>query len=436
MSNDILQNKLSSASEINLSKLEIVTQSGLSVDVSTFFVSLELYESMFSNTITGSVTIHDKNNLLGNTAINGKEKINVVFNTPSAPEISKTFYVHEISLNQRIPGKKESMIKINFSTLPFFLSYSQKISKSYKNKSISQIALSIFFDYLSNKNDRLEYVITSIPDTGPKTSVVIPRWTPFQTLNWLAKKAEKNGNCDYMFFESMEGFFFAPLSFFKSQIPVTTYKYVEEKVTDGLSKNIDLEISKIMTFVDISDIDKKSQLEMEGVFASRMLVHDTTFKSIEANNFSYLKDLGDSEIITLEKNLIAPFSYIDKVSPTVKYMHKCKSEYSFDGVKEQSSPFNHQKRLSHLLRNNTKVLRLDVPGDSRRRVGDVINVEILSPEYIGAKDDTDILDKYLSGRYLISSIGHHIVRNDGYFMGLEVMKDSQYSPVSDLVSIG
>lgn len=436
MSNDILKNKISNASEINLTKLEIITQSGVSIDVSTFFVSLEIYESMFSNTLTGSLTIHDKNNLLGNVSINGKEKINVIFNTPSTPEISKSFYIHEISLNQRVPGKKESYIKMNFSTLPFFLSYSQKVSRSYSNKSMSQIALSIFLNYLSNKNDPLEYVLTSIPDTGPKISLVIPNWTPIQTLNWLAKKAEKNGNCDYMFFESMEGFFFAPLSFFKSQLSVTTYKYVEEKVTQGLSKDVDAEMTKIMTFVDISDVDKKSQLEMEGVFASRMLVHDTTFKSIELNEFSYLKDLADSEIPTLEKNLIAPYTYINKIDPTTKYMYKTKSEYSFDGVKEQYSPFNYQKRLSHLLRNNTKVLRLDVPGDSRRRVGDVINVEILSPEFLGAKDDTDVLDKYLSGRYMISSIGHHIVRNDGYYMGLEVMKDSQYNPVSDLVSIG
>ena len=40
------------------------------------------------------------------------------------------------------------------------------------------------------------------------------------------------------------------------------------------------------------------------------------------------------------------------------------------------------------------------------------------------KTSETILDESISGKYMISAIGHHIVRQDGYYMGIEMIKDS------------
>jgi len=88
------------------------------------------------------------------------------------------------------------------------------------------------------------------------------------------------------------------------------------------------------------------------------------------------------------------------------------------------------------LRNNAKVLKLEIAGDLRRRVGQVINVNIISAEFLRTKDDSSILDGHLSGRYLITAVGHHIGKNDGYHMGLEVVRDSFEEAYPDTVNVG
>jgi hypothetical protein len=63
-------------------------------------------------------------------------------------------------------------------------------------------------------------------------------------------------------------------------------------------------------------------------------------------------------------------------------------------------------------------------------------VEIISAEFLKSKDEGSILDGHLSGKYLITAVGHHISKNDGYFMGIQVVRDSFEEAYPDEVNIG
>ena len=73
-------------------------------------------------------------------------------------------------------------------------------------------------------------------------------------------------------------------------------------------------------------------------------------------------------------------------------------------------------------------MTIDVNGDSRRRAGEIVKIDIPSVENPKNKDDW--FDPFLSGKYMITSILHEI--GDGsYTMKMEVMKDGYDEKLSD-----
>ena len=82
------------------------------------------------------------------------------------------------------------------------------------------------------------------------------------------------------------------------------------------------------------------------------------------------------------------------------------------------------------------MIKIDIPGDSRRRVGEIVELLIPSAEFLPLKIGESVLDDLLSGKYLVTAIGHHIVRQDGYYMGIEMMKDSYINQIPDIVNVG
>jgi hypothetical protein len=196
MSSKLLRDKISVGSDISLIKLDIISLAGVRIDATKIFVELEIYENIFSSVLTGSLTIQDKYNFTKNVPLIGKETIELVFKTPSSDEVRKTFSIYEIEMNQRVPGKNETILVLKFASKQYTLNHSTKISKSYSSKKLSSIVRSIFDDYL--KTDKNETIVV-IDDTKEETTLVIPNWNPFQAINWIAGEASYDENCDYVF---------------------------------------------------------------------------------------------------------------------------------------------------------------------------------------------------------------------------------------------
>lgn len=431
MSSKLLRDKISVGSDINLIKLDIISLAGVKIDATKLFIELEIYENIFSNVMTGSLTIQDKYNFTKNVPLIGKETIELTFKTPSSDEVKKVFSVYEIEMNQRVPGKNETILVLKFASKQYTINHSTKISKSYSSKKLSSMVRSIFDDYL--KTEQNENIII-IDDTKEETTLVIPNWSPFQAINWISGKASYEENCDYVFYEGMGCFYFIPLSFLKTQKPVTTFEYTPTKKEEISFSDVNDQLRRIESYTEISDGYKKSELETEGVFSSIMGIFDSTYKNLEYNFFSYINDFEDTAKI--HGNPIGPVSYITSVSPLNKLMIRSNSKFLHDGISQQISLKNTQKRISQIGRMHDKVIKIDIPGDSRRRVGEIVELLIPSTEFLPLKFGESVLDDFLSGNYLITAIGHHIVRQDGYYMGIEMMKDSYINQISDIVNVG
>jgi len=431
MSSRTIKDVPSAGSEINLIKLDIVNHAGIRIDATNIFVELEIYENIFSNVMTGSLIIEDKYNFIKNAPLIGRETIEVIYKTPSTEEIKKTFSVTEIAASQRVPGKNESFVTFNFSSKQFSLDHSQKISKSYSSKKLTRIAELLFEEYLKTSD---KDVLVAIQDSDPETTIVIPNWTPFQAINWIAKKASFNENCDYVFFESISCFFLVPLAFLKLQEPTTVFQYTPSSREDSTKPSVDEQLRRVQSYIEISDGFKKSEFETQGVFSSILEEFDTTYKDLEYKFFNYVEDFESA--ISMNKNPIGPLSYISSVKPENKIFVRSNSKYLHDGILQQSKINNVQKRTSQMHRVSDKVIKIDIPGDSRRKAGEMVTLIVPSTEFLPIKSGDSAIDDTISGKYMISAIGHHIVRQDGYYMGIELMKDSYTNRIADIVKVG
>ena len=428
---EIIKDTPKSGNDVQVIKVNLTNHAGVKLDCSNLWANIEIYESVFQNCISGSITLFDSNNMVRNMPLIGRESVEIIFKTPSLEEVKKRFQVYDISLKERIPQKDESIVILQFSSVQHRMDHSKKISKSYQKIKWSEIARKIFLDYLTSENTTLNV----LEDTLPITSVVIPNWTPFQTMNWIASKMEFYGNADYMFFETMDGFYLTSLSLFKTKQTAATYTQDPKQVLEEFDHNPALSRRKILGYFETLNGNNKSEMEIEGVFASRIIAHDTTFKTVEYKDFFYDGDFANENVTRLSTNPIAPYVYTSRVSPLNHIEYKQKSSYAFNSIKNQYDPFHTQKRRSQLLRNNTKVLKIEAMGDSSRKLGDIIEVQITSPEFLPTKDKSKILDGTISGKYMVTSLSHHLTRTDGYHIAMEVMRDSYEEPIADRVNI-
>jgi hypothetical protein len=124
--------------------------------------------------------------------------------------------------------------------------------------------------------------------------------------------------------------------------------------------------------------------------------------------------------------------FSDNILSYIKVLPK--NSYKFDGIEDNEE---HERyallRQSQMNQMNCVTLTIKVMGDSRRRVGDMIYVELPSPESLNATGkglNNDGNDKYLTGNYLITKINHSFTHND-YELIMTISKDSYRASTPD-----
>ena len=80
-----------------------------------------------------------------------------------------------------------------------------------------------------------------------------------------------------------------------------------------------------------------------------------------------------------------------------------------------------QNRVSQIQQSQNIKLLITIPGDITRNVGDVINLELTSPEF-----GDEITDKMYQGKYLVTS-SRHLIKDERHSLVMEVIKDSYFN---------
>lgn len=431
------------------------TPSGMSVSIWNLIMSVQIYEDIYSNFLSGTITFSDSLALNNHLPIQGNELLKIVFYTPGQKDQphNKVELNMRVFKNRKISGTDKSvMVILSFISEEFFINNMVKFSQAYTNMSYSDMAEKIFNQYIlepvkeiRNKFSGLPRLpegianyntfFNSIPTEGSKKSVVFPFWSPFYAINWLANRsfttiASGKRAADYLFFQQLSGqYMFAPISYFKSLPATAKYRQVP---ADKAKEDLMFDNAKEITISTMNDklIDITS-----GVFSSVLTTLDINKKKIGADLYKYRE-----KFMTTQHTDTYPLvpSAIDMYSDNnLSYMKILpKNSNKFDNVEdvEEYEKFS-LIRQSSMNQMNTLMIEMKVHGDSRRRVGDMVYVDITSPEDIDSRygpkgDRGDGSDRYLSGNYMITKINHTFTHND-YELVMQLSKDSYRAPVPD-----
>lgn len=431
--------------DVRIQEVSIIV-GGEIFDVQRLLLQINLFEDLYSNTLSGSITLVDSVNLIGNAPFVGQEQFKLVFETPGFPSAKKLdleFDIYKIS--DRNTGHTGDLTHatqtytLHFVSSAYFANKQNRIRQAYTNLTISDMVKTI--------GSQIGIEIATEPTSGSQ-SFIIPGWNPFYAINWLANRARPATNphaANYFFFEGLDGFNFMSLNHMVTRRPLVKYVYdianqrllpntAAPAAKSGNDRQIMPEI-RIMRNYQVIESGTTLDRVDSGMYASKLITHDLvrkkfcTFDFAYFENFKQLQHIEDfksddqGKRIEQDARAFAGFSkHGDKIESAVRFYPK--HSFMHDGIADHDES---QKwllqRMSQLKAIEQLRLRVELPGDSNCRVGDVVIVEVPRPEFIKGYAYPDNRDPNISGNYLITNV-HHIIELDNHRMIMELSKES------------
>lgn len=407
------------ATQFQLDDLTIITASGVLVDLREVMHELNIFEDLFSNTMTGSLLISDTQDLINVLPILGTEYLLIKLSKPSSPwKLEKTFRIYKITDRSKNTPSLENYI-LHFCSEELVLSESLRISNSYKSIPISDIVQDVTKNYL--KIDSVKFPPSELTRTVGNFDIVVPFWTPFYTINWLSRMARtgQTPGCSFVFFEDSIGYHFTAIELLTQQKPLQVVNFMPLNLAGETREKSDkpdtqqrLEAAEDYEMTNAPDM---MRLISSGMYASKLMVVNTIDQQIKITTldgtdfFKKTKHTNKNTFIQTET---------DRTHLKQTEHHDAYYRVSVDNLKVDTWLLQRNAYFAALHGFQTKVV---VPGNVFLRVGQVITLNLPAAS-IGRKEEKP-MDILFSGNYLITAIRHKIDRAK-YVCILELSKDS------------
>jgi hypothetical protein len=417
---------------IKLTIQSLITNSR--VDISRLFKSIEIYEDMFAPYLSAKLYIEDGLNWPEKLPITGQERVELIFKTDvdDIEPTSLVFRVYRLD-SQEIDDRGESQTyTLHLITEGAYLNYSQQCGYAVAGTS-SDIVRKIFTKHFPNSvwSKKLQ-----IEDTTDNYSFVLPKsYTPFKAINWLSSKAiNKTGKqySPYFFYETLDGYCFKSLfHIIKEGLQdILPYFYTSPNIPTSATTSPYYTILPAghHRIQKLKEVDRFDMLEniMYGTVSSLLTVHDLLRKQKrnqifrEADVFSDKTKLGvgvhfretDPEASRLIKNG-SGFFFL----PSTPYTAYTDSNPIIDNTQVEKTFLPRNYHINSIL---TQKIVIDIFGDNRKRVGQVIKIFVPKISADGHLQD-DKADENLSGNFLITAVKHTL--NTVYSCTLELSRN-------------
>jgi hypothetical protein len=376
---------------IKINTIGIINYNGDFFDLRTFLHSFNIYEDMFTSTMSADVSIIDAVGLIERLPIIGDELFVIDFNTPTfSKRIVLSFDVVKIGNRKKI-NERGDFYTLHCVSREYTKNLSGKVDKAYNGFYISDIVNGVFRDYI--KTD-LGNKTLDIEKTIGRHSIVAPTTKPFEFINFLASEARSeqypNDSC-YLFWEDHDQFNFKTIANLINQSPVESYYDAIQNVEESEGYGDANESQRIIGIDYLSQFDIIKQHE-QGLIDNNALIVDTIFKKHQTNTFLYNDDYnrlnhlgtdkmykGDSRFYendgeshsryfvgNLSEGNYHQESYLDKrCTPIDGLAYYPSQRYRFINNK-----------IATLATVRNIAMHIEIPGNTERKPGDVIQVYI------------------------------------------------------------
>jgi hypothetical protein len=429
-----------------LKTLNFLTASGQRIELRQLLVELSYYEDIYSFVASGYITILDSQGFIELLQLTGNEFIEVNFGKVKngSNENDQKFRVYKSSSRQPAGNMNTETYTLYFCSEELLLSEQVKISKSYKGTKISEIVNNILKEELKIDNEKLSQSV--IEQTTGVYDFLVPRMKPFEAISWLSTYARPQLSgaigADMLFFETKLGFNFRSIQSMMSNDVYATYKYQAK----NLDENTQSFQEKSITVIDY-ELGKPYDILNEigsGTLANQLISIDPLTRTYKKTNFDYSKYRTQAKSLNaggptnslrnrLGKTEQESYESVIKVATgnagqkQVPYIKTAEAGVAQDIFVETYIP----NRTAQINLANYTVLKASIPGDPGITAGRTVNFNLLTLKPSNTKKD---LDKFYSGKYLVTAVRHIIKPAGVYQTILELAKDSSPSTYSQINS--
>jgi hypothetical protein len=379
---------------IKVLSLDLITIAGKRIDLIEIFLGLQLFESIFENFMSGKVFISDTYDMFKNESLSGNEEIRISFQE-RATNIQRVYSFRLYKINRDFDitktSAKSKILECYFYSPEKQVDILNQISRKYS-------------DYPENV---VESIVRDIYESHEKTiaaeytSEVVDYFCDYRqgsaVIDFMTKNAvSAQGEMDYLFFESMAGFHFVPLSYLLAQEPVEELRYLTKR---EMSFRVD----------DMQFFQQDAYFDIN-IDASRGLFGKTLYKLADNDRYGFVKTEATysdnaANFLTNGRNLLFSselFSANNKVGP----------EYHNHDVAQIRSA-----QMVTLLHNNRLMVR--TLGTLDRKVGDILKVEYPNQDNLTEPNTS------LDGSWIILSIKHTISNAFEYSQNIMLAKNAR-----------
>ena len=280
---------LQGAGNFVVDKIELITSTGLNINLLPNVVKITLFENIEQSCLTGTITIQDSINLSSYGPIIGQEFLSLKIRTPSVQEddgiidfSENLFAVHSLTAREKI-GNNIQLFNLSFVSLELIKNQRIKIKKSF-TLPWSDIVLSMLVNHLETKKN-----IFVEKSAGVK-KYIAPNIRPLDVIDNARKQAVATFKASptYMFYESLNGFNFRTLSSLYNQDSFMEYTTYEAGALVGKNGVIDVikDLNNVLGYEVVANNDTLLNYR-SGMYGSELIKHDIRNKSISRKIYNY-----------------------------------------------------------------------------------------------------------------------------------------------------
>ena len=397
------------------------------IDITSMMLEMNIYEDLYTNWLTGTITVSDSIDLINNLPLVGEEKLEIEYKTPTIEDaiglVRNTFYITKIS-DRKLLKEDAQVYIIHFMSVEAFTDLHVKIGRAYRGQ-FSDIARRIFSEADALGADENAVRNLRIDETENGFKFVAPGWSPMKCINWVASRSisRKYKSANYLFYQDNFRFNFVSLDSLIDQEPVMHYinksvniRTLETTVELQGSTDIPTRYNLVRSASNDLVFDVTDRM-LNGMYAGKLIAYDIMSKKVNIKTFDYFDEFKKSKHLNeyplnSPKMLRNPNSYVTYY-PMHYYMH--------DGFETDEPAKWVLQRRSLMRQIDAYSSEIVVAGKTDVHVGQTITYTQNTVQH--HVNDDDAIDYSHTGKYLITAICHRFSQNE-HEMVLSISKDS------------
>lgn len=415
---------------VSVDRCVIITGTGNRIELGLQMLEMNVFEDLFTPTISATLVLEDTFNLIEALPIVGQEWMFLSVSKPGFAALdgedihfSLVLRIYKIErVSNESPFKQVYMMHLTEEDA--ITNETTRVTKAYRATRPETAIRDIFVNSLGYDDDLFKQAFdTDFEVSATALSFTIPNLKPFQAISYLSSIAMgPNQINDYLFFENNGGYRFASLSSLFKQDPVMTVKY-RIKTLNGSDPYINslspiaLENTVLFDYLkslaqgefgiqsDFLDLSKQQYFQVPLSYKRFLEKKDklNKFGKVPLNDWDELPKDSEPQ----------PMYRVFNVAPT-----------RLPGNASSLDISRMQTRLMQFASITNQRIKLHMPGSALFKVGATLQLKYPSISSKGVDDSVDdLLDKYLDAKYIITSVRHIITQKDWHSY-LEISKDT------------